>query len=430
MRKVLILMNLAIVGVLILGFSGIDKAAAITRSMVSFTSANDQGNGMVYGDISVSTTGRYMAFVSNSTNLIPNDSNGAWRDAFVRDTQTGTTTVVSVSSSGVQTDRNIENVSISGNGRYVLMTTTAQNLVSPQVSIDASSVYIHDRKTNQTQMVAASHYVGSAYVSYRGVGLSEDGRFVYYFKNLDGGGIFVKDRLLNTEKRVDVNASNINANQQPFGSADVSCDGRFVVFASDASNLVDNDINGVSDIFLVDLIAGGAPKNITLSGNGGSGWPKITCDGNYILFSSESSNLASGDTNSYQDIFKYDVANESFAIVSRDASGNQYGDINNTSGNNPAGGYLIDQYDISMDGKYVAFVWTSYNNNNLPGFSREYARIQLRNTAASTTTTLTDNGWNYSTYPHLSYEGSKVYYIWSYASNDSFRRLYTATDYL
>lgn len=103
--------------------------------MVPFTNSNDQGNGMIDTRTSVSTDGRYVAFISNSSDLVPNDIYNTW-DAFVRDTRTNTTTRVSVSSAGVAANARIDKINMTGNGRFILMTTRATNLVSPQEGSD------------------------------------------------------------------------------------------------------------------------------------------------------------------------------------------------------------------------------------------------------------------------------------------------------
>ena len=90
----------------------------------------------------------------------------------------------------------------------------------------------------------------------------------------------------------------------------ISADGRYVAFESDASNLVSGDTNGARDVFVHDRQGGGTTRVSVASdgaqGNGGSAHPSISADGRYVAFQSDASNLVSGDTNGWSDIFVYD----------------------------------------------------------------------------------------------------------------------------
>ncbi|UCB46685.1 MAG: PD40 domain-containing protein, partial [Spirochaetota bacterium] len=97
---------------------------------VSVDSNGTQGDGDS-GDYnpSISGDGRYVAFESAATNLVPGDTNGA-EDVFIHDTQTGTTTRVSVDSEGTEGDGDSCELSISADGRYVAFESRATNLVA------------------------------------------------------------------------------------------------------------------------------------------------------------------------------------------------------------------------------------------------------------------------------------------------------------
>jgi Tol biopolymer transport system component len=101
--------------------------AAGTRR-VSVSSAGIEGNGESYHE-SISAHGRYVAFVSDATNLVANDTNGV-ADVFVRDRQAGTTRRVSISSAGIQGNGDSDAESISADGRYVAFMSGANNLVA------------------------------------------------------------------------------------------------------------------------------------------------------------------------------------------------------------------------------------------------------------------------------------------------------------
>ncbi|MGZ4664922.1 MAG: TolB family protein, partial [Frankiaceae bacterium] len=116
------------------------RAGTTTRVSVSNTGA--QANGYSY-EVAVSANGRYVAFDSNATNLVPGDTNDA-QDVFVRDRRAGTTTRVSVSNSGAQGNGGSGDPAVSANGRYVAFNSFATNLV-PGDTNDARDVFVRDR---------------------------------------------------------------------------------------------------------------------------------------------------------------------------------------------------------------------------------------------------------------------------------------------
>jgi len=87
----------------------------------------------------------------------------------------------------------------------------------------------------------------------------------------------------------------------------ISTDGRYIAFDSEASNLVSDDTNGVHDVFVHDREFGETTRvsvsDTGIQGNLYSGIPSISANGNYVSFGSEASNLITGDTNNYPDIF-------------------------------------------------------------------------------------------------------------------------------
>ena len=169
--------------------------------------------------------------------------------------------------------------------------------------------------------------------------------------NLVGGDrngvqdIFVFDRFSKTIHRVSVSSSGIEGSGKSF-SPDISSNGRWIVFASFANNLVAGDNNGKSDIFIRDRLQNTTQKiSVALGGaatNGNSFNPTVSNDGRWIAYESIASNLVSGDNNGQSDIFVYDRLNSINQIVSRASSGVE----SNFSSFNPS---------ISGDGRFVAF---------------------------------------------------------------------------
>lgn len=147
--------------------------------------------------------------------------------------------------------------------------------------------------------------------------------------------------------RVSISTSGVEGNGDS-RSADVSADGRFVVFSSKASNLVGNDTNGVEDVYLYDRAASTLARvSVSSNGaqaNGPSTVPAISGDGRWITFNSSATNLVVGDTNASQDIFLYDRLSKATTRVSVTSSGQQ------TAGDSFGPAYL------SVDGRYIVFI--------------------------------------------------------------------------
>ncbi|HEY9821824.1 MAG TPA: DUF4347 domain-containing protein [Candidatus Sericytochromatia bacterium] len=158
--------------------------------------------------------------------------------------------------------------------------------------------------------------------------ISADGRYVVFrseASNLVSGDtnntsdIFVYDRQTDTTRRVSVNSSGTQGNgfsQSP----SISADGRYVAFNSDASNLVSSDTNNTSDIFVHDLQTD-TTRRVSINSNGTQGnsasyRPSISADGRYVAFNSDASNLVSGDTNNTSDIFVHDLQTDTTRRVS------------------------------------------------------------------------------------------------------------------
>ncbi len=274
---------------------------------------------------SLSADGRYVAFDSDATNLVPGDTNGS-TDVFVRDRQTGTTTRVSVAtdgSEGVGSGQWPNPYSsfpvISADGRYVAFTSGASNF-APGDTNDTADVFVHDRQTGSTTRVTApldgiEGHGGGFYA-----GISATGRYVTFISdspNLVPGDTnqlrdaFLHDRETGHTTRISVATNGTQAN----GTTDysvpvVSADGRFVAFRSWASNLVSGDTNRASDVFLRDTLLG-VTTRISVASDGAqadelSYQPSMSTDGRYIAFGSGASNLVPGDGNGAADVFRHD----------------------------------------------------------------------------------------------------------------------------
>ena len=286
-----------------------------TTSFISTTPAGTQANGSSYGP-SISADGRYIAFESHATNLVADDTNGK-NDIFVRDMQTGITTRVSVTSNGLQADSDSYYPAISANGRYVAFESYATNLV-PGDTNGKNDIFVYDRQTGVTERVSVdSNEVQADKQSYD-PSISADGQliaFESYASNLVPGDtnntydVFVRDIQTGTTGRVSVgpNASQANAQSQ---SPAISMDGRYIAFTSYATNLIASDLNtSYPDIFVHDRQSGStmlvSVNSAGVQADGSSYDPAISEDGNYISFTSDSTNLDSGDNNLQLDVFMH-----------------------------------------------------------------------------------------------------------------------------
>ncbi len=275
---------------------------AIVPGVNEFITVNDSGNqanGASDARPSVSGDGNVVAFASAATNLVAGDTNGQY-DIFVRNRTNNTTERVSVSSAGVETNQPSSWPSVSYDGRFVAFQSDASNLVSGDTN-SVSDVFISDVQNGTTTLVSKN---SSGTIGDRGSGdvdISADGRFVVftsYATNLVTGvnplgigeQVFMKDLLTNEIQVISKNSSGTIGNQSA-NRPKISCDGGVVAFASTATNLVSGDTNGHSDIFLSEL--GWSKNNITnitmASRSLDSTFPNISCNGNYVAFQSYNS---------------------------------------------------------------------------------------------------------------------------------------------
>jgi len=280
-----------------------------TTVRVSVDSAGAQGNGTSESPV-ISGDGRYVAFLSHATNLVPQDTNGV-DDVFVHDLLSGITERVSVSSSGVQQNLGFvgEQLGISHDGSRIVFSSEATNLTFVPVA-SHRDVYLRDRSTLTTQLVSfRPPIIASDGVCHRAT-LSADGNVVAFQShatNLVLGDtnqdtdIFVFDLGSNTIERVSLG----DQGQQGFSHAvesSLSADGSLVAFDSLANNLFPGDGNGVSDVFVFDRALGTSRlASFALGGgaaNGISSTPVLNATGSHVMFRTKATDVYVGDVNS------------------------------------------------------------------------------------------------------------------------------------
>jgi Tol biopolymer transport system component len=263
--------------------------------------------------------------VTGDTNGVPCDPHEPHcdikgHDVFVRDRVNGTTERVSVASDESQADEGSAVLRMSDDGRYVAFTSVATTLVPVDTS-DNSDIFVRDRTNGTTELVSvAFDGTGTDGANFAG-DMSSDGRFVTFMSDatdlVDGDvddpflrrHIYLRDRSLNATERIDVTSAETTGNREPQPESAVNGDGNYVVFASFADNLISGDTNGGTDLFMRDR-ALGTLERVSLTHLGGqpsdtmppaagpfSTVPDMSDDGRYIAFSSQADNLVPGDTN-------------------------------------------------------------------------------------------------------------------------------------
>ena len=292
------------------------QSGTVTRVSVDTNEA--QANAISYrGDISAD--GRFIAFDSEATNLSAIDVNNSG-DVFLRDLTLGTTSLISLTSTGVQPNGGSGNPSISGDGHFVAFESDSTNLTVTMDTNGFVDIYIKD---TQTGAVAR--------------------------------------------------ASLTSANGEPNADStwpSISGDGRYVVFASEANNLVLNDTNGVGDIFVRDMQTG-TTLGVSILGNAGGFDGSISLDGRFVVFNSLSTNLVPDDTNGVMDVFVYSVQTGQVVRASVNSSGVQ-------------GDHYSIEPSISGDGRYVTFSTSSNNFTTLDTYG--YSHLYVRDMQTGTTT--------------------------------------------
>jgi Tol biopolymer transport system component len=335
---------------------------------VSINSDGEQANGnSTYP--ALSNDARFVAFQSDAANLVPDDTNNT-SDAFLYDRVEGQTFRVSEATSGGQGNGASHSPVISGNGRFVAFETHATNL---SVKLDRNrqpDIYVHDRRTGQTNRVNINNAGKQADGESSDPSISDDGRYVAFTSaatNLsvkgDNNGtwdVFVYDRSTRKTNRVSVNSQGKEGNSSSYEPS-ISGDGRYIAFTSRARNLADNDRNGSADVFVYDRKAQTTRRVSVASGgqqaNDQSMTPAISSNGRFVTFISDATNLVPDDTNAATDVFVHDLKTGRTTAASVSSSGDL--------GNGPAASDGEYTLGISPNGTKVSFV--SFATNLVDG---------------------------------------------------------------
>jgi hypothetical protein len=363
------------------GLAGTPSAAA-SRPAVEIASVSTggvQANNFSWIP-AVSADGRHVAFSSSSSNLVPGDTNGR-EDVFVRDLSRGLTRRATLDTAGEEAvGTTARGADLSKDGRYVMFTTDAGNLV-PDDTNQQRDVFVRDMRHGITTRVSLTSVGGEISRFSIGDGISDDGRYVVFttacgcvvpgdtYKGVDD--VYVRDLKQGTTRRVSV-ASDGTWGDASSSDGSISANGRYVAFASAATNLVPGDTNGTTDVFRRDLKTGvttrvsvGPGGRQTTGGQQfnpgfGSGKPSISANGYRVAFFASAAGLVDGPRG-VDDVYVHDVKTGTTILASAGLGGVA----------NDAAQTVPITPSLSGDGRHVAFF--SWATNLVAGDTNDVA---------------------------------------------------------
>lgn len=338
----------------------------------------------------ISDDGRYVVFGSNAYNLVTPDTNGGV-DAYIKDLVTRQVRYVGVDSNGIQGNSANYSPFISGNNRYVTFTSTSTNLIIGDTNAVAD-VFVRDLFTNTTIRVSVDSLGNQVNGVSTSAGISADGRYVLFQSdatNLVIGDtnaqrdVFVHDQQTGITTRVNIDSLGNQATGGSSTAQAISRDGRYVVYYSAATNLVVGDTNNQSDVFRFDRQTGttirvSVADDESEATGGTSTVGTISDNGQYVGFRSVATNLVLNDTNAKADAFVRDTVNGTTTRVSLSSSGVE-GDGN------------VNTLTVSLsgDGRYVLF--SSAATNMVAGDTNSLSDLFLHDRLSSQTRLVSTN---------------------------------------
>lgn len=377
----------------------------------------------------ISADGRYVVFPSDRTDLVapptpPNRSN-----VYRKDLETGAVVLVSATPSGASGNDDSgfapidpnegAALAITADGRFVVFASEATDLVASADTNSASDVFLRDCAAATTLRISSAPTGAAALGASYGPRITADGRFVAFFSeaaNLvpnDVNGVsdvFLLDRATSLLQRVSLAVDGGNANGASF-DATLSDDGRFVAYTSYASNIAGPVPNGLYNVYLLDRWLG-TTRRVSLAPNGASGdfnsgWPRLSSDGRYLAFHSAATNLVQPPDPLIQ-----------FEIYRHDRLAGTNTRLTFTSGAPPGFGTVFSP-SITADGRFVAFHTASDTlvpgdtNVRTDAFVVDVASGAFERLSVSTAGTQAAEG---GAFPALSSDGRRA--VWTSASAD------------
>src|SRR5438094_4707 len=272
------------------------------------------------------------------------------------------TTRESVSSTGTPAVGTVLPGVISANGRYVVFTSTASNLIG----VSGAHVYRHDRTAGTTVLVTVARTGLPSVAGGFGPTVSADGRFVGFASAgndlVDGDtngavDVFLRDMVAGTTTMVSATQTGAPGDlssglTSSSGAHEISDDGRYVAFTSNATNLVPTPNNGKQQVYVKDMLTGVVTRASVDAANAIAGAdsraPSISADGRWVGFQSLDDTLVGGDVNHLVDVFLYDRTTEAVTLVSQNDAGQQT--------NAPS-----TSASVSSDGRFVLLMTSASN---------------------------------------------------------------------
>lgn len=282
--------------------------------LVSMSPQGVAANGSSFGR-DISPDGRYVVYSSEASDLTDEDTNEAW-DVFVWDRESGLSERISMGPGDQQ--RNVQpgvHAHISDDGRYVSYHSLSDQL-TPASENGVFDIFVTDRERSSTTLLSSTFtgalVDGNAFV----LGMSGDGRYLSSYASAsnwvegDTNGlqdVFLIDRTAGTTKRINLGPDGQQADSES-SSAVLSSDGRFLSFASAATNLVEGDDNQMDDSFVYDQVADqirAMSRSATGEfGSGPSQAAQFSSSGTCYVFASKASNLSlNSSTDEVVDLF-------------------------------------------------------------------------------------------------------------------------------
>ena len=401
----------------------------------------------------ISDDGNFVAFVTDATNLVADQQDSDnFSDVVLFDRVNSAASYVSLRATDALPRTGNDNSSAtpglgqssaSADGRFIVFTSYAEDLVAGQVTVWTTNVFLYDALTKSVQLVSHNYDPSTPNMTANGKSdsptISADGRYIAYVSNADdlipgltsqGDNVFLFDRILGTTTLVSHAYVSVGttAGSDASGSPAISADGRFIAFSSFATNLVDHqsDAYGTSDIFLYNASNG----NISLvSADGGSGStavggsvdPVISADGRFVAFTSAAAHLVAGQVDPPRSIDPndpYDPDDDVFLFDRTSVSG-AVQLVSHISGSPATAGNKASRHaTLNADGQFVAFESHAGNllngqlgpadSSNLFLFNRIGGGVQLVSHAAGLSATGAQ-GW--SSDPSLSADGRFVAFL-------------------
>lgn len=299
-----------------------------TTGAIELVNRNAAGEALTIvsvGYATMSDDGRYVAFASADPASIPGAPGGY--QVYLRDRLAGTLELISVGNDGSMPNGSSGPGWVSGDARYVAFQSSATNLVSGIRGLAGSQVYLRDRVKGTTTILSAADGVASDGLLDLSISISPDGSYVTFESNAsnlvpgDTNGasdVFLVTTATGAIERVSLTETGGEAQGGDSFAADISDDGQRILFLSEATNLVRGH-NGFRQVYLRDRAAGTTVlATRTETGGfstGGCGSIALSGDGRFASFRTAGP-LVAADTNSLDDVYRFDVDDSSILLVS------------------------------------------------------------------------------------------------------------------